>query len=132
MVKLILIVALFGALAYQAKSYADLRNKYTGLEAGYKQYMKKFSNIDLIYTTFFKDAFEKASNRGELIEHFRSQMEFVYRRTTIGSKGDNTDLYTEQEMLDAQTTSIIRQILRPWMPEIDELASKYYEEYNSN
>ena len=59
-------------------------------------------------------------------------MEFVYRRTTIGSKGDNTDLYTEQEMLDAQTTSIIRQILRPWMPEIDELASKYYEEYNSN
>jgi len=132
MTGLILVIALAGALAYQAKSYIDLRKKYTGLETGYKHYMKKFSNVDLIYSTLFKDAFDKASNRDEIIEYFRHEMELVYKRSTIGSKGGNTALYTEQETLDAQTTSIIRQIVRPWMPEIDELAGKYYDKYNSN
>jgi len=132
MTVIILVIGLVGALAYLAKSYVELRNRYTKLEAGYRKYMQKFSNVDLIYSTLFKDSFEKASNREELIEYFRSMMEHVYKRTTIGTKGDNTDLYTEQETIDAQTTSINRQIVRPWMPEIDELAGEYYEKYNSN
>ena len=129
---LILALVLLAIIGLQARSKSALQNKYNKLEAGYKQYLKKFSNVDLIYSTLFKDAFEKASNRQELLEYFRSEMELVYKRTTIGEKGDNTALYTEQEMLVAQTTSIIRQILRPWMPEIDGLAGEYYEKYNSD
>lgn len=126
------ILILLAIIGLQARSNSALQSKYNKLEGGYKQYLKKFSNVDLIYSTLFKDAFEKATNRQELLEYFRSEMELVYKRTTIGEKGDNTALYTEQEMLDAQTTSIIRQILRPWMPEIDGLAGEYYEKYNSD
>ena len=95
----------------------------------YSKLSEKFGNADTIYTTYFKDAFEKSDNRNDLIEYFRSEMELVYERTTIGSKGDDFDSYTEQEKLDAQTCYIIRQIVRPWMPEIDAMAGHYFDEY---
>ena len=117
------------ALAILARAYFRLKSKHAQLSKAYAKYLDKFGNVDLIYTTFFKDALEKSKNREELIEYFRSEMELVYKRTTIGEKGDNYDLYTPQETLDAQTCSIIRQIIRPWMPEIDELAGEYYEKY---
>ena len=56
-------------------------------------------------------------------------MELVYKRSTIGEKGNNTELYTTQEKLDDQTCGIIRHIVRPWMPEIDKLAGEYYKKY---
>lgn len=95
----------------------------------YSKRSEKFSNADTIYTTCFKDVFEKSDNRKDLIEYFRSEMELVYKRTTIGSKGDDFDSYTEQEKLDAQTCYIIRQIVRPLMPEIDSMAGHYFDKY---
>ena len=120
------------ALAMLAREYFRLKSKHSQLSKAYANYLDKFENVDLIYTTFFKDALEKSMNREELIEYFRSEMELVYKRSTIGEKGDNYDLYSPQEMLDVQTCSIIRQIVRPWMPEIDVLAGKYYEKYASS
>ena len=120
------------ALTLLARAHLKLKTQYAQQSKAYAKYLDKFGNVDLIYTTLFKDALEKSMNREELIEYFRSEMELVYKRSTIGEKGDNFDLYTPQETLDAQTCSIIRQIVRPWMPEIDELAGKYYEKYVSS
>ena len=120
------------ALALLARMHIKLKAQHEELSKAYRKYLDKFGNVDLIYTTFFKDAFEKSENREELIEYFRAEMELVYKRTTIGEKGDNYHLYTDQETLDAQTCSIIRQIVRPWMPEIDSLANQYYEKYVSS
>lgn len=99
------------------------------LKKEYFKTLEEFSNADLIYTTYFKDVFKMSGKREELIEYFRSEMELVYKRTTIGEKGNNTELYTSQEKIDDQTCGIIRHIVRPWMPEIDKLAGEYYEKY---
>ena len=132
----ILLAGITLALALLTRTFLGLRAKHESLiykhESLRKEYFKnltEFNNSDLIYSTFFKDALEKSKNREDLIEYFRSEMELVYKRSTIGKKEDKTELYTEQETLDAQTCGIIRHIIRPWMPEIDALASQYYDTY---
>jgi len=130
-IAILLVVAVI-ALTLLARAHLRLKTQYAQQSKAYAKYLDKFGNVDLIYTTLFKDALEKSMNREEVIEYFRSEMELVYKRSTIGEKGDNFDLYTPQETLDAQTCSIIRQIVRPWMPEIDELAGRYYEKYVSS
>ena len=131
-----LLAALTIALALLTRSFLRLvgENKrlLDGNQSLSKQYFKtleEFNNADLIYTTYFKDAFKMSEKREELIEYFRGEMELVYKRSTIGGKGDKAELYTSQELLDAQTCGIIRHIVRPWMPEIDKLAGEYYKKY---
>ena len=132
----ILLAGMTLALALLTRAFLGLRAKHKSLSSKHeslrKEYFKnlaEFNNSDLIYSTFFKDALKKSNNREELIEYFRSEMELVYKRSTIGKKEDKTELYTEQETLDAQTCGIIRHIIRPWMPEIDALAGQYYDMY---
>lgn len=59
-------------------------NQY--LKKQYLETLEEFRNADLIYTTYFKDVFKMSDEREGLIEYFRSEMELVYKRSTIGKR----------------------------------------------
>ena len=134
----LLLAALLLLIGFFAMRYWELRKRYsasvtlyTRLQSVHGQFCKESENTRLVYDVFFKDILEKSANQEYLIEYLKGQLELVYQRTTIGVKGDNKESYTDQELLDAQTVGILRNIMRPFMPSIDAFAGECFDKYQS-
>lgn len=82
----------------------DCERAWEKFKKDYKDYNERCGNIDLVFNIYFKDVLEKAVNKDEITSYLLDEMELVYKRSTIGNKGDVRDSYTEQELLDAQTS----------------------------
>ena len=136
-----LVLALFAfllPLGFLLLRYGELRKKssdslssYKRLQVVHGQLLKESENMKLVYDVFFKDVLEKSSNREYLLDYLKDELELVDQRSTIGSKSDEKGSYTEQELLDAQTVGILRNILRPFIPSIDTFAGECFDKYQS-
>ena len=134
----LLLAALLLLVGFFAMKYWQLRTRcsatvssYTRLQSVHGQFCKESENIRLVYDVFFKDVLGKSSNQEYLLEYLKGELELVYKRSTIGAKGDGKESYTDQELLDAQTVGILRNILRPFMPSIDSFAGDCFDKYQS-
>ena len=134
----LLLAALLLLIGFFAMRYWELRKRYsasvssyTRLQSVHGQFCKESENIRLVYDVFFKDVLEKSSNQEYLLEYLKGQLELVYKRTTIGVKGDDKESYTDQELLNAQTIGILRNIMRPFILSIDAFAGECFDKYQS-
>lgn len=110
----------------------DCERAWEKFKKDYNDYKERCDNIDLIFNTYFKDVIDKAHNKDEIKNYLLNEMELVYKRSTIGDKGDDRESYTAQELLDAQTVGILRNQLRWFLPDIDAVANSFYEKYQSS